>query len=73
VDDQPILQSECYRWLAEKLDRPLPAGGTLRQKRKRGESNKRVSNTKLHALGWRPRYPSFAEAMEKSILPGFSW
>jgi len=73
VDDQPILQSECYCWLAEKLDRPLPAGGTLKRKRKRGESNKCVSNAKLRALGWRPRYPSFAEAMEKSILPGFSW
>ena len=73
VDDQPILQSECHRWLAEKLDRPLSAGGTLKRKRKRGESNKRVSNAKLRGLGWRPRYPSFAEAMEKSILPGFSW
>jgi nucleoside-diphosphate-sugar epimerase len=73
VDDQPILQSECYRWLAEKLDRPLPAVGSLKSKRKRGESNKRVSNAKLRDLGWTPRYPSFAEAMEKSILPAFSW
>src|SRR5258707_1285380 len=24
VDDQPIRQSECYRWLAKKLNRPLP-------------------------------------------------
>ncbi len=72
VDDQPILQSECYRWLAEKLDRPLPAGGTLKRKLKRGESNKRVSNAKLRALGWRPCYSFFAEAMEKSILPSFS-
>src|SRR5437899_1055778 len=28
VDDEPILQSECYRWLAEKLHRPLPRLGT---------------------------------------------
>jgi len=72
VDDQPILQSECYRWLAEKLDRPLLAGGTLTRKLKRGESNKRVSNAKLRALGWRPRYSFFAEAMEKSVLSSFS-
>src|SRR5438876_8930119 len=24
VDDQPILQSECYGWLAQRLNRPLP-------------------------------------------------
>jgi nucleoside-diphosphate-sugar epimerase len=72
VDDQPVLQSECYRWLAEKLDRPLLASGALTRKLKRGESNKRVSNAKLRALGWRPRYPFFAEAMEKSVLPSFS-
>ena len=71
VDDQPILQSECYRWLAGKLNRPLPSIGKAPSQRKRGESNKRVSNAKLRGLGWRPRYATFAEAMEKSILPAF--
>jgi nucleoside-diphosphate-sugar epimerase len=71
VDDQPILQSECYRWLAGKLNRPLPSIGKAPSQRKRGESNKRVSNAKLRGLGWRPRYAAFAEAMEKSILPAF--
>jgi nucleoside-diphosphate-sugar epimerase len=69
VDDQPILRSECYRWLATKLNRPLPPAGKSKSKRKRGESNKRVSNAKLRGLGWEPRYPTFAEGMEKSILP----
>lgn len=72
VDDQPILQSECYRWLAEKLNRPLPPLGKREGERKRGDSNKRVSNAKLHRLGWSLRYPGFAEAMEKSILPSFA-
>jgi hypothetical protein len=40
-------------------------------RRKRGGSNKRVSNAKLRNLGWEPRYPTFAEAMERSILPSF--
>jgi nucleoside-diphosphate-sugar epimerase len=71
VDDQPILQSECYRWLAQKLNRPLPAIGRSTSKRKRGSSNKRVSNAKLRGLGWTPKYGNFAEAMEKSILPSF--
>jgi len=72
VDDQPILQSECYRWLAAKLNRPVPPTGKSTSNRKRGRSNKRVSNAKLRALGWNPRYPTFSEAMEKSILPGFA-
>ena len=69
VDDRPILQSECYRWLAERLNRPAPPLGRSVSKRKRGESNKRVSNAKLRALGWVPRYSTFAKAMGKSILP----
>ena len=83
VDDDPILLSECYRWLAQKLNRPLLLGArstrlrgaTARQassSRKRGESNKRVRNAKLRALGWTPRYPSFAEGMEKSVLSASS-
>jgi hypothetical protein len=72
VDRQPILQSECYRWLAKKLNRPLPPIGQSISVRKRGDSNKRVSNKKLCRLGWSPRYPTFAEAMEKSVLPSFA-
>ncbi len=71
VDDQPILQSECYRWLAQRLNRPLPPIGRSMQERKRGDSNKRVSNAKLRAPGWTPRYPTFAEGMEKSVLTSF--
>jgi nucleoside-diphosphate-sugar epimerase len=72
VDDQPILQSECYRWLAQRLNRPLPPIGRSTQERKRGDSNKRVSNAKLRRSGWTPRYPSFAEGMEKSVLSSFA-
>lgn len=69
VDNEPILQSECYRWLAAKLSRPLPPLGRSTSERKRGQSNKRVSNAKVRALGWAPRYPTFAEGMQKSVLP----
>jgi nucleoside-diphosphate-sugar epimerase len=72
VDDQPILQSECYRWLAQRLNRPLPPMGKSKEPRKRGDSNKRVSNAKLRRSGWTPQYPTFADAMEKSILPSFA-
>jgi nucleoside-diphosphate-sugar epimerase len=69
VDNEPILQSDCSRWLAAKLNCPLPPIGTSAMRRKRGASNKRVSNATLRALGWEPQYPNFIVAMEKSILP----
>jgi hypothetical protein len=72
IDNEPILQSECYRWLAAKLNRPLPPVGGSTSKRKRGDGNKRVSNAKLRALGWTPRYPNFVSGMEKSVLPSFA-
>ena len=72
VDDQPLLHSECYRWLARKLNRPFPPTRKSEQPRKRGDTNKRVSNTRLHQLGWSPDYPTFCDAMEKSILPSFA-
>ncbi len=72
VDDQPISQSECYRWLARKLGRPVPPiGRSTSAGKKRGVTNKRVSNAKLRGTGWIPKYPTFADAMEKSILPSF--
>jgi nucleoside-diphosphate-sugar epimerase len=43
--------------------------GSAPPSRKRGRSNKRISNAKLRALGWTPEYSSFAEGMEKSVLP----
>lgn len=69
VDDEPTLQSECYRWLAGTLNRPLPPSGRSTSKRKRGESNKRVSNAKLRTIGWTALYCSFADGMKKSVLP----
>ncbi len=71
ADNEPKLLSECYEWLAKELQRDLPPEGAAKQKRKRGDSNKRVSNKKLRSLGWSPRYPTFPDAMRNSILPSF--
>ena len=71
VDDQPVLQTDCYRWLAQRLNRPLPPIGKSTGQRKRGDSNKRVSNAKLRGHGWAPQYHTFAEGMERSVLPSF--
>jgi len=72
TDDQPLLQSACYGWLAQRLNRPLPPIRKSEQSRKRGDTNKRVSNAKLRRLGWTSQYPTFGNAMEKSILPSFT-
>jgi nucleoside-diphosphate-sugar epimerase len=72
VDNQPMLKSDCYRWLAQRLNRPLPPIRELTEQCKRGDTNKRVSNAKLRSLGWTLQFPTFADAMEKSILPGLS-
>jgi nucleoside-diphosphate-sugar epimerase len=69
VDDEPILRTVCLQWLASHLGRPPPPFGRDERERSRGDSNKRVRNTKLRGLGWAPRYPTFATAMEASILP----
>jgi nucleoside-diphosphate-sugar epimerase len=72
ADDQPLLQSACYGWLAQRLNRPLPPIRKSERPRKRGDTNKRVSNAKLRRFGWTPQYPTFGDAMEKSILPSFA-
>ena len=72
VDNQPMLKSDCYRWLTQRLNRPLPPIRESTEQRKRGDTNKRVSNAKLRGLGWALQYPTFVDAMEKSILPGLS-
>ncbi len=71
TDNEPLLQSECYQWLARKLGRPVPPRGPSTSSNKRGGSHKRVSNSKLRGLGWSPAFPTFADAMSQSILPSF--
>ncbi len=64
-DDAPMPQREIYAWLAERFARPLPSSGPIDPNRKRGWTSKRVSNAKLRALGWAPRFPSFFDAVER--------
>ena len=71
TDDQPITQREAYAWLARKLDRALPEVVARPSERKRGASNKRVSNRKMRRLGWEPKFPTFPIGMEASVLPAY--
>ncbi len=63
VDDFSATQREVYGWLAEAFGRPLPPDGSVDPNRKRGVTNKRVSNAKLRATGWRAEFPSYREAI----------
>lgn len=72
VGDQPIKATDAYEWLAPRLRKPVPVAGE-NAAGKRGETNKQVSNHKLRALGWTPRYPTFEAAMSESILASFGF
>jgi len=73
VGDRPITAKTAEEWLATRLKKPVPAVAGAGSLGKRGQSNKRVSNRKLRALGWEPRYPTFEVAMSESILPSFGF
>jgi len=49
VDDEPVAQLHFFRWLSETLGKEMPgfAAETEKADRKRGRTNKRVSNRKL--------------------------
>lgn len=63
ADDTPLTQRAVYEWLAAHFQKSLPPSGPIDLQRKRGWTSKRVSNRKLRALGWVPRYPSFPDAV----------
>src|SRR5436190_10229664 len=70
ADDEPVTQVEFFSWLSEKLGRRLPpvAVNAPGIDRKRGISNKRISNLKLKTvLGYQFKYPTFREEYADEI------
>jgi nucleoside-diphosphate-sugar epimerase len=64
VDDEPVTQLDLYRWLAATSGRDIPAIAEPEPQgnRKRGWTNKRISNHKLKAeLAYQFKYPTFRE------------
>jgi nucleoside-diphosphate-sugar epimerase len=61
VDNEPVPQRDWYVWVCEQFKKPLPPYGPRDLTRKRGWTNKRVSNQKLRSLGWKPCFPTFRE------------
>jgi len=60
ADDQPVTQVEFFQWLSTTLNRAMPPFAPEPASRKRGVTNKRVSNRKLREqLGCELAYPSY--------------
>jgi nucleoside-diphosphate-sugar epimerase len=71
ADDEPVSQLHFFQWLAQALDKPLPPSEPENpaENRKRGVTNKRVSNRKLKMeLGCRFKYPNFRKGYSAELL-----
>jgi nucleoside-diphosphate-sugar epimerase len=70
VDDEPVAQIHFFRWLSETLGKWMPPSATEAEnaERKRGLTNKRVSNRKLKMeLGYQFKYPTFRQGYSAEI------
>jgi nucleoside-diphosphate-sugar epimerase len=61
VDNEPITQLSFFQWLSKELGKPLPPSAPADPTRKRGVTNKRISNAKLRSTGYTFLYPTFRE------------
>jgi nucleoside-diphosphate-sugar epimerase len=64
VDDEPVSQFDFFSWLAGQVNKSLPPSVAVDSTaiKKRGVTNKRVSNRHLkHELGYHLKYPTFRE------------
>lgn len=70
TDDEPVSQLNFFEWLSERTNRPLPpfAPEPDPSTRKRGITNKRVSNKQFkEALGFEYTHPTFREGLETEL------
>jgi nucleoside-diphosphate-sugar epimerase len=71
ADDEPVSQLHFFQWLARALDKPLPPSESENPDaaRKRGVTNKRVSNRRLKMeLGYQFKYPNFRKGYSAELL-----
>ena len=70
VDNEPVSQFNFFSWLATTLGKPRPDSipENIEGTRKRGITNKRISNLKLkQQLGYSFKYPTFREGYAAAI------
>jgi nucleoside-diphosphate-sugar epimerase len=71
VDDEPISQLSFFQWLSGPLGKELPptAPEDAEAVRKRGVTNKKVSNRRLKMeLGYQFKYPTFRQGYTAEIV-----
>ncbi len=71
ADDEPVSQLHFFQWLAQAVDKPLPpsAPENSGEIRRRGATNKRISNRKLKMeLGHQFKYPNFRIGYSAELL-----
>ena len=71
VDDEPVSQLKFFEWLAASLDKPMPPAvpEDVEVNRKRGVTNKKVSNRRLKMeLGYQFKYPTFRQGYTAELL-----
>jgi len=71
VDDEPVSQLKFFEWLAASLDKPLPptALEDAEVNRKRGVTNKKVSNRRLKMeLGYQFKHPTFRQGYTAELI-----
>jgi nucleoside-diphosphate-sugar epimerase len=71
ADDEPVSQLHFFQWLAQAVDKPMPPAVPENpdENRRRGVTNKRVSNRKLKMeLGYRFKYPTFRQGYSAELL-----
>lgn len=71
VDDEPVAQIHFFRWLSETLGKRMPPFATEIENagRKRGLTQKKVSNRKLKMeLGYQFKHPTFRQGYTAEIL-----
>lgn len=67
TDNEPVTQIEFFSWLAARLKKPLPPSAPAEPARKRGLTNKRVSNAKLKSTGFSLQFATFREGYTAEI------
>ncbi len=70
VDNEPVTQRDFFAWLAGQLGKPMPPSvpADVEANRKRGVTNKRVSNQRLkQMLGYQFKYPTFRQGYAAEI------
>jgi nucleoside-diphosphate-sugar epimerase len=71
VDDEPVSQLGFFQWLSGPLGKELPpsAPEDVEAVRKRGVTNKKVSNRRLRMeLGYQFKYPTFRQGYTAELL-----